>query len=63
MQSAHPFSFWGVINRTVESSRIVAQSMECPIQNSKEMMNCIRSKDPVWVVARQVKVFVRFQWL
>ena len=63
MHSGSAHQEWSLVNSTVKNSKIIAQSFRCPVDNSQAMVECLRTKNPYFIVYRTLKTFVSSYYL
>lgn len=59
MQSGSAHQEWSLVSETVKNSRVIAEALKCPVHNSYEMVNCLRTRNPYFVVYHTMNTFVR----
>jgi len=53
-QSGSAFNHFAIVNDTFDSSRILAAELNCSTSNSTRMIECLRSRDPNWIVSYSI---------
>lgn len=48
-QSGNAFCFWGVRNSSIEFTYKLANSLRCPVNDSYELVECMRKLDPLLI--------------